>query len=134
GHVRLKVVDAAGADDGCVDIGMREGKAKDELHSAHAVEEVVEACRLPDVVQLLGLWGGGIRQTLGPVLLVGGSAASNAAADYGTRAGTRGVGDRRFVLPLHGRVGDLEDIEYAQRNVMGEARQGRGNANEADLA
>ena len=74
------------ADDSCVQIGVRESEAENELHRAHTVEQVIETRPAPAL-------------PLEPSLLpLGGCSLSCAATNYDASPLLSGSGDRRFVF------------------------------------
>jgi hypothetical protein len=88
-----------GADDGRVQVRVRESEAENELHRGHAVEQVIEMCPAPAIPLQPGL------------LPLGWRSLCRATANDDARAVLSGSSDRRFVFPLDRRVRDLEDIE-----------------------
>src|SRR3990172_3772474 len=121
-EIVLQVGDVDGPDDGGVEVRMAEGEAQDELHARHAVQQLVQACALP---QLPGF--------VLPSLLRRGAASDSASNDHARPCFCCPRYDR-LVFALERRVGDLENVEHAHGDMVLQVRQGGGHANEADLA
>ena len=123
------MLDAAGADDRRVEIGVREGEAQQERGAGRAVEQLVELPAVPACAHRVV-----VDHVVAAVLPVIGRAARDAAADDDPRAGRRGARDRVLVLALERRVGNLEGVEDAHLDLLVERRQDARDADVADLA
>ena len=112
---------------------MTEGKAEDELHGGHARlgEKALDARGLPVPLAEARLLG---QRADPPVLLPRCRATGRAAPDERPRALASRFGDELLVVALDGRVGDLEGVEDAHRQVVGQVREDARHADEPDLA
>ena len=86
-----------------------------------------------DVPAALALARGHPERPLGPVLVLGGATAGRPAPDQRPGAGPGRGGDQVLVLPLDHRVGDLEHVEDAHGDVVGQVRQNARHADEPGL-
>src|SRR5215469_16832336 len=86
GQVGAQMLDAGGADDGAGQVRVAEREAQHELQPRHAVEQVVEACRLPAPPPLAL---GQPERPLAPVLVPGRAAPGRSAPDQRPGAGPR---------------------------------------------
>ena len=110
------------ADDCRIQIRVGECKAENELHRAYAREQVVELCQAPAV------------PLPSAPLLFGGPTFRRTTADDDPRPGFGSRADRRFVLALDRRIGDLENVEHARRDMVRQVRQGGGDTDEPHFA
>src|SRR6266851_5318105 len=121
-EVGLQVRRVDRADDGRVQVRVRESEAENELHRGHAVEQVIEVCLAPAF-------------PLQPRLLsLGRCSLCSPTANDDARALLSRRGDRRFVFTLDRRVRDLEDIENTHGNMVRQMGQCAGHADKPHLA
>ena len=126
------MIEIRGPDDGGVHPRVREREPQRELDPRGTVEEVVESRPLP---HLAGLVVGELGQPpRAPALVGSGVAPGHAAADDGSPASRGGPGDQSLVLALHEGVGDLEHVEHAHLDVIGQIGEDTGHADESHLA
>jgi hypothetical protein len=105
-----------------VQIRARKSEAADELHRAHAPEQVIELCQAPALPLQPGLFPFGWRSLCG------------AAANDDASTLACGGGDRRLVFTLERRVWDLKDIEDTHRDVFDQMGHCAGHPDKTDLA
>src|SRR5262249_11775810 len=107
---------------GGVHVRIGNGEAEQELCRRHALQQLVHPGmrpELPDVGRAMpGAW----------------LPTGHAAADDDAHSGLSPGGDGSLGLRLQGRVGNLQDIKYTHRNVVGDVGQNGGTAQEANLA
>jgi LAO/AO transport system kinase len=133
GDVAGQVVRVGRANDRGRQAGMAEREAQDEFHAGHArlAQQAGDAGGLPVPLADARVLG---QRADAPVLVFRRGAAGRAAPDEGARARAGRLGDEFLVIALDRRVRDLEDVEDAHREVVGQVGQDAGHADEADLA
>jgi LAO/AO transport system kinase len=133
GDVAGQVARVGRADDRGRQAGVAEREAQDELHVAHArlSQQAGDAGGFPVPLADARVLGQGADA---PVLVLRRGAAGRAAPDERARARAGRLGDELLVIALDRRVRDLEDVEDAHREVVGQVGQDAGHADVADLA
>jgi hypothetical protein len=112
---------------------MAEREAQHELHVAHGRlgQQAGYARGLPVPLAEARV----LAQRAGPpVLVFCRRAARRAAPDERARARVGGLGDEFLVIALDRRIRDLEHVEDAHREVIGQVRQDARHADEPDFA